>query len=156
MATAVIDKTTKKNGDVFMRLNKIKTAVRLMALGMVMFAPIVASAAVTGKSSKAAESGYVWANEPSSASYTPSTYYSFNSSGGANTILRSGVGRYTVNLYGLVAGGGHVQVTAYGPSSDTCKVANWGVGGTYLSVNVNCYNHLGQPVDTYYTLYFVN
>ena len=33
---------------------------------------------------------YLWADQPTSASYTPSTSYSFNRPGGPNTVTRSG------------------------------------------------------------------
>ena len=38
---------------------------------------------------------YVWANQPTAASYTPSLPYQYNSGGGTDTITRSGTGSYT-------------------------------------------------------------
>lgn len=103
----------------------------------------------------AGRTGYVWANNPTSASYTPSTTYSHNSSGGTITITRSSIGRYAVRFAGLGGSGtagGHVQVTAYGGGSETAKVANWGSSGTDFIVNVRCFNSSGTPVDTRYTV----
>jgi len=103
----------------------------------------------------AQKSGYVWADNPASASYTPSTMYSFNSSGGAITINRSGVGTYAVKFSGLGGGpsaGGNVQVTAYGAGSESCKVMNWGSGGPDFTINVRCLNSSGGPVDTRYSI----
>src|SRR5262245_42166976 len=86
-------------------------ALSCAAIGM---AVARAGGARSGKTGSSAQLGYVWANQPSSASYTPSLTYQFNSAGGTNTITRSGVGQYTVHFPGLSTLGGHVQVTAYG------------------------------------------
>jgi hypothetical protein len=103
----------------------------------------------------AQKSGYVWADNPTSASYTPSPTYSFNSSGGATDITRSGVGTYAVQFSGLGGGsssGGNVQVTAYGGGSETCKVVSWGSGGANFVANVRCFNSAGSPADTRYSI----
>jgi hypothetical protein len=99
--------------------------------------------------------GYAWADNPASASYTPSTTYSFNSSGGAITINRSEVGAYAVLFSGLGGGassGGNVQVTAYGGGSETCKVTNWSSAGANFVANVRCFTSTGSPVDTRYSI----
>lgn len=90
---------------------------------------------------------YAWANEPSSASYTPSTSYSYNSSGGAITITRSGAGTYAVTFAGLAVSSGDVQVTSYN-STARCNVTNW--GGS--AVNVACRNSSGTAVDSMFTI----
>lgn len=54
--------------------------------------------------------------------------YSYNSAGGDIRIVRSGTGVYAVRFSGLGgygAPGGHVQVTAYGMTSQACKVQSW-------------------------------
>lgn len=98
--------------------------------------------------------GYAWADNPTSASYTPSTMYSFNSSGGAVSITRSGVGMYAVRFSGLGGGsaGGNVQVTAYGSNADVCKVASWSFAPTDFIANVRCFRSGGGPVDTTYSI----
>ncbi|MFJ7154130.1 hypothetical protein ACIQUQ_04255 [Streptomyces sp. NPDC101118] len=96
--------------------------------------------------------GYVWANNPTSAAYTPSTAYQFNSSGALNAITRSGTGRYTVRLRSIGAAAGHVQVTAYGDTSARCKVGNWFVSGADQLVNVRCHDRLGNLRDQRFTL----
>ena len=48
---------------------------------------------------------YVWANNPTAASYTPSTTYSHNSSGSPVSITRSSAGRYAVTFAGLGGSG---------------------------------------------------
>ena len=98
--------------------------------------------------------GYAWADNPASASYTPSTMYSSNSEGGAINISRSGVGTYAVRFSKLGGGsvGGNVQVTAYGPDAATCKVASWGFAPTDFIANVRCFKSGGVPVDTRYSI----
>lgn len=99
--------------------------------------------------------GYAWANNASAASYTPSVPYSHNSSGGPINITRQAAGRYRVRFNGLGGSGivgGNVQVTAYGPGSQTCKVVSWGSGGSHFLVNVRCFNAAGALVDTRYTV----
>jgi hypothetical protein len=98
---------------------------------------------------------YVWADQPSSASYMPNLSYQFNSTGATNTITRTGIGAYVVWLPGLGESYGHVQVTAYGSGSERCKVAGWGPSGTTQQVYVRCFTSAGLPVDTRYTLTYV-
>ncbi len=98
--------------------------------------------------------GYVWANQPGSASYTPSTTYQYNSTGATNTITRSGVGTYQVTLPGLGAAGGTIKATAYGSGSEACHVSSWGWAAANALVNVRCQDVTGAPVDTAYTLTF--
>lgn len=100
--------------------------------------------------------GYVWANLPTSASYTPSSLYQFNSTGANNTITRSGVGVYQVQLPGLGSYAGTVKVTAYGSGSQSCSVTQWGSGTTVQNVNVACVNAAGAPVDAYFTATYTN
>lgn len=99
--------------------------------------------------------GYVWANQPTSASYTPATNYQGNSSGAVNTITRSGTGWYQVRLPNLGQSAGHVQVTAYGYGSERCKVTGWGPSGADQLVGVRCFTATGSPVDTLFTLTYV-
>jgi len=97
------------------------------------------------------EGAYVWANDSTSAWYTPFSTYSWNSTGGAISISRTGTGAYSVNLAGQNLGGGTVEVTAYGGTNSYCKVGSW--GGS--SVNVVCFNGTtGAPVDSQFDLIF--
>jgi len=92
---------------------------------------------------------YAWADQPTSASYTPSTFYSWNPTGGSISITRNGTGNYTAFWSGLVLlDGGDVQVTSYGGGNAQCKVVGWGSN----SANVRCFAPGGAPVDTYYTV----
>lgn len=99
-----------------------------------------------------AAGAYLWANQPSTASYTPSTTYQWNSTGVNNTITRTGVGTYTANLPGMSFVGGTVEVTAYGSGSAHCKVVSWFT----TSVNVACFTAAGAPTDSLFTLNYDN
>ena len=96
---------------------------------------------------------FAWADGPSSATYTPSTSYSYNPTGGGVNITRSSTGQYTVTFSGLNAAllsGGDVRATSYG-STARCKVTEWGSGpGNTLQVGVGCYNLTGGAVDAEY------
>ncbi|MFI5937313.1 hypothetical protein [Actinoplanes sp. NPDC051494] len=100
--------------------------------------------------------GYLWADQPSAASYTPSPTYQWNSAGGTNTVQRQGPGSYVVRLPGLGTTGGHVQVTAYGRSAARCKVVSWGPSGSTQLIRVNCRNAAGVLTDNRYTLTYVD
>lgn len=99
--------------------------------------------------------GYVWANSPSSPSYTPSTFYSFNRSGGAISITRQGEGTYTVRFAGLSAVLGTkstVHVTGYLSENTYCKPG----AQKLLSdvIHIKCFDAAsGRPTDAYYTVY---
>jgi hypothetical protein len=98
------------------------------------------------------EGAYVWAHDPSSASYTPISTYSWNSTGGAIGISHTpGSGVYTVALGGQNLSGGTVEVTAYGSGNSYCKVGSW--GGT--SVTVVCFNgSTGAAADSQFDMIF--
>jgi hypothetical protein len=92
---------------------------------------------------------YAWADQPSSASYTPSTFYSWNPAGGAINISRTGTGRYNVSWTGAdpaIFDGGDVQVTAYGGGATQCKVE----GGGSASATVRCFAPHGALVDSFF------
>lgn len=96
--------------------------------------------------------GYVWANNPTAASYNPSATYSYNSAGQKNTIQRTGTGQYYVTFPGISVNGGMAEVTAYGGSSEYCKIGYWGSN----VVQVNCYANGGVPADAMFTLNFTD
>jgi hypothetical protein len=98
------------------------------------------------------ETAYLWANQQSASSYTLSTSYQWNSTGGAMSVTHTpGSGRYLVTLGGQDLSGGTVEVTAYGAGNAYCKVGGW--GGT--SVDVECFNGSnGAPVESQFDLLF--
>jgi hypothetical protein len=97
--------------------------------------------------------GYVWADQPSTASYTPNTTYQYNSSGSSvnNTVTRSSAGVYTVHMPNLAGVEGNVHVSAYGPGTAECKVASWTSSGTARLVAVRCFTTGGALVDSRFT-----
>jgi len=98
---------------------------------------------------------YLWANNPSSPSYTPSTTYSWNGNRPDPTIQRISTGRYQVTLPGLApagAEGGHVQVTAYNGVMQRAKVRNWSPVGGDQVVYVDVYDTAGVAADGRFTL----
>lgn len=98
-----------------------------------------------------ADTAYVWAFNPSSASYDAASLYSWNSTGGANTITHSpGSNTYAVSLAGQDLSRGTVEVTAYGSGNAYCKVVGWGGA----SVSVACFSPTGAPVESLFTLLF--
>ena len=100
---------------------------------------------------------YVWANEPTTASYTPSSSFSYSTSGGDITITRSSAGSYQIVADGLagVAAGGTMMVTAYG-SNAYCFSDGWSSSGDALSMSVLCEDPAGANVDTRFTAMFVS
>jgi hypothetical protein len=82
----------------------------------------------------------------------------FNSSGGAVTPVRTGVGTYTVGFAGLAAPagagqGGNVQVAAEGGSNVRCRVASWNSAG--VSISVQCEQPSGALADSAFAVLFV-
>jgi M6 family metalloprotease-like protein len=107
----------------------------------------------TVASSTSGRLGFAWADQPTTASYTPSPMYAYSSAGGAITVTRTGTGTYLVKFVGLGGGGtagGHVQVTPYGSGSETAKVVSWNSIGADFIVSVKCFNSAGTPVDSRY------
>jgi len=98
--------------------------------------------------------GFLWANQPTSASYTPDSNWNYNSRGGTNTVTRSGTGVYTATFPGL-RGGGNPQVTAYsfyGGAAAHCEISSWTAKGTPTEVGVLCFDGRGNPADEYFSL----
>lgn len=100
--------------------------------------------------------GYVRANDPRSASYTPSATHAFNWANGPIRITRPAgtTGRYVVTFTGLSALLGArntVKVTGFGTDNSYCKP----VTGYLASdkVEVRCYKGgTGTPVNARFTL----
>lgn len=102
------------------------------------------------KGSNVPRQAYFWADQPSSASYTPGAAYSYTKWGTAPTVTRSSVGVYVVHLTGIAAGGGSAQVTADGSSSKRCVVSKIRAQGPTQTVGVACFSNAGNPADSFY------
>lgn len=102
-----------------------------------------------------ARNAYLWANNPSSASYTPATAFSWNGTRPDPTIVRVSAGNYLVTLPGLdapFANGGHVQACTYGGFAARTKVQSWQVVGLDTQVQVRTYAMNGTAVDARFNL----
>ena len=97
---------------------------------------------------------FLWANEPTSPSYTPDLDYQYNPGGGTNTIVRNSTGNYTATLPGLTRRGGTVIVTADGSSPAHCQVSDWGSNSSGTTVDVNCTNGAGVATDEEFSLVY--
>jgi hypothetical protein len=101
--------------------------------------------------------GWVWANEPTTASYTPDAAHSYNSRSGANTITRVATGDYEIHMAGLYRGteASNVQVTAYGADGNYCIAGVWGqAGGSNVGIAVQCFNASGAVADSQFTVMY--
>jgi hypothetical protein len=98
---------------------------------------------------------YLWANQPTTTTtYTPSSTYSYNSSGGVNTVTRDNTGLYFAYLPGITTDGGNPQVTAYGGVAARCEVVDWYHNHSGTNVAVQCVNSAGNPADEYFDISF--
>ncbi|MCO5216742.1 MAG: hypothetical protein M9953_08955 [Thermomicrobiales bacterium] len=127
-----------------------------IAIAMVatMFSALLGSASAQSTGSVA----YLWANDPLAESYTPNEMYQYNSTGVANTITRTDVGVYVVNLPGMNSSRGNIQISA---TSGSNEAAPFGVDHHCLVTNlqgsdvtVKCLATGGTPVDTGFLLLF--
>lgn len=105
----------------------------------------------------------VWANLPTTTQYQASNGYTNNSTGGAVTIRRTGVGAYTVTLE--KAGSTTASVThvvAYGSNPVFCTVAASypliiiGQTGSNQVIMVRCFDFKGEPVDSQFVATYTN
>ncbi len=86
----------------------------------------------------------------------PNAAYSFNITGGVNSVTRVDVGEYRVTLPGLATStnGGTVQVSAYGKTSNSCRVDTWGPSGSDVVVVVLCAAAFGFPTNSDFTMQY--
>lgn len=98
---------------------------------------------------------FLWANNPTNASYSPDLTYNFNSTGALNTVARSSTGTYTAFLP-LLSQTGNPQVTAYGGGAARCELLGWSryrfgsVLGT--KIGVYCVSAAGVAADELFSL----
>jgi hypothetical protein len=127
------------------RASRLRPILSALA-GVAALAALPASASAAGGTF-----GYVWADQPTAPSYTPSAAYQTNSAGLANTIRRTGPGSYVVTFPGLARSrnAGTVNVTAYGELRTTyCNNAGWGANASGgVDVVVLCTDTNGNAAD---------
>jgi hypothetical protein len=98
--------------------------------------------------------GYVSAERPTTASYTPWERRQRNSTNASNSVVRTATGAYTVTFPNLGVTGGTVNVTAIGSSYRNCKVNDWGHRYADLEVRVRCFDGGGIPTDALFSATF--
>lgn len=103
------------------------------------------------KGHNTAKVAYLWADQPSSASYVPMGFYRYSSASQTSRITRQSQGRYTVKLNGMPKGGA-VQVVAYGADPVRCQLASIRTSGTPQLVKVRCYELGNAPIDYQFNL----
>jgi hypothetical protein len=92
--------------------------------------------------------GYLLADQPAAASYTPDRAFQFNSTGGHGTVTRASAGMYRVDLAGLAGAEGIANVTAHGDGSESCKLADW----SQSTATVACFTAGGTAVDARFAI----
>ncbi|MEM1117417.1 MAG: T9SS type A sorting domain-containing protein [Bacteroidota bacterium] len=127
----------------------IRLYATLLALALV--APTA-----SGQNLNSVVEAYVWGNQPTAASYTPSPTFSYNVSGEANTATRTDVGRYTITLNGIPdlrnGNRGNVQISSYG-SNAVCVTGGW--DSDPRQIRVICRDPATDtPVDSRYTVLY--
>ncbi len=92
----------------------------------------------------AVAAGYVFADQPTTASYAATAGSAYNSSGGAIGIQRPAVGSYVVTFGGLGVAGGVAHVTAAGWDTQAfCTlVSSKAVAGDQV-LRIRCYGPAG-------------
>lgn len=119
-------------------------------------------AAMPAQAAPSTGAGFVWANDPTAALYTPSAAYNYNSTDPldpVNTVARTvdATGPlYTVRFPDLGLTGGTVQVTAYGSGSVACQVQSWSPLGDDQLVRVRCFDNAGTAVNSRFTVAYTN
>jgi hypothetical protein len=101
-----------------------------------------------------APSGYLWGNDPSSSSYTPSSLYQYDTVGSTATVTKLATGEWET-LFPSAGDGsqGDEQATAYGSTPAHCIVDGpIGTVGSQEQADVFCFDTSGNPLDTTYTM----
>jgi len=104
---------------------------------------------------------YAWADNLSASSYTPSAAYSYNSSGGAITVRRTGTGLFQVVFAGLARPAGKKEIVGISSGWEDfafghCVIGSWGTSGTQdLAVNVSCFHTGGGASNQRFSVYVI-
>jgi hypothetical protein len=105
---------------------------------------------LTGDGALPSRFGFIYANAPSTTSYTPDPNFSFSSSGANPAVMRTGIGTYTADL-GLARGASDLPeayfVSAVDALTSTCTVPSW-----INTASIACFRQNGTPVDAAYAL----
>jgi hypothetical protein len=94
---------------------------------------------------------YMFANKPSTSTYTPTLAYRYSSVGMSASVHRTGTGKYSATLNGLPKGGG-AWVTAVGTDKAFCQLTSIRTDASPQKVGVACYKPNGSAVDSKFML----
>jgi len=102
------------------------------------------------------DEAFVWADQPTATSYTPSTTYQYDSNAtnrtSAITISRFSPGSYSVLMPGFGNKGLSLMVTAYGSTPAHCGVQSWSHNANGAFVDVTCTDVSGVLTDSLFNL----
>jgi hypothetical protein len=96
-------------------------------------------------------------NQSSTVDYAPDTHYALNSSGGAISARRTGVGQYRVVFAGLARPPGGTETVLVsrflaGPAP-ICDITSWGnSSASDLTVTVSCFDVVGAPLNAQFNV----
>jgi hypothetical protein len=111
------------------------------------------SALISYEKQSASKAAYAWSSKARASHRAPEKFVSnFNQ---PVQIKRIGLGQYKAVFVGLgrkTPGGGNVQVTAYGPKSQQCKVKDWRKTKFDFVANVRCFAPSGSPADAQFSI----
>lgn len=106
------------------------------------------------KPQSASKTAFAWSSKAGASHRAPVKFVS--NSGRPVQIKRSGVGQYEAVFVGLgrktTPSGGNVQVTAYGPKNQQCKVKNWRKTKLDFVARVACFQPSGAPADAQFSI----
>ncbi len=97
---------------------------------------------------------YVWSNQSTLASFTPSAIWSYQTGNGAIAGARIATGRYTISFSGFGdqgLGSGLPLVSTYGSIDAICNPYFW----TGTAVGVACFDNAGNAVDRRFSLLYL-
>lgn len=100
---------------------------------------------------------YVWAEQPTAASYAPSAWYqSTSQANGPARITRAGAGHYVVRFPATVAAYSVAVATPYGTGAVDCQTSSLTGASGNADVRVRCYDAAGRGADAMFTLALQN
>jgi hypothetical protein len=109
-----------------------------------------------GDSQNPTTGAYLWANQPTSASYHPSATYRYSTVQAAQpTVVRTSVGHYVVTLPGMRQHGAAL-VTPTGSGKAACVVGSIRTDGNPQKIHVHCWLPDGSAADAPFALGFVH
>ncbi len=115
-----------------------------------MFA-LLASLVIASPAAAQGLTGWAWVEANST---TLNSSYTFNSTGGGNSVTHSDTGVYVVNFPGMGEdAGGTIQISAYN-GTHHCAVDHWSRSSGSVNVYVKCYNTSGALANGAFTVLY--